>query len=371
MQKENNPEHFILYGGKVSYYTGKARAFLRYKGIPYREVLASREVYKTIILPTVGYPVIPVVRTPEGEIIQDTSDIIDRLDARFLEASVFPSSPLQKLIALLFEVFGDHWLVLPAMHYRWNFKEQNFDYIIREFGSLNLPGESEAVHLKVGEKISHTFNGMLPMLGVNEKTIPGIEKFYLAFLQDFHHHLYQHPFLLGSRPSIGDFGLLGPLFAHLYRDPYPGLIMKSRAQKVADWVERMNEPEPGSGHFLEDDEIPETLLPIIRTIFKEMVPAMLECIRQTEAWLEAHPGQEIPRVIGTQAITIGGHTGEQMTQPFNQWMFQHPLEFYQSLEGEEKDRADRFLKEVDGYEPMQYRIKRRLKRKSYLLVPAE
>ena len=40
------------------------------------------------------------------------------------------------------------------------------------------------------------------------------------------------PFLLGHRPSIGDFGLLAPIYAHLYRDPVPGFILRTR------WVYR-------------------------------------------------------------------------------------------------------------------------------------
>ena len=44
------------------------------------------------------------------------------------------------------------------------------------------------------------------------------------------------PFLLGHRPSIGDFGLLAPIYAHLYRDPVPGFILRTRW--VYKWVYR-------------------------------------------------------------------------------------------------------------------------------------
>jgi hypothetical protein len=35
---------------------------------------------------------------------------------------------------------------------------------------------------------------------------------------------------------------MGPLYAHLARDPYPSVLMKQQAQRVWRWVERMNAP---------------------------------------------------------------------------------------------------------------------------------
>src|SRR5262245_56944377 len=43
-----------LIGAEVSYYTGKVRAYLRYKDIPFEEVLATRETYRDVILPRTG-----------------------------------------------------------------------------------------------------------------------------------------------------------------------------------------------------------------------------------------------------------------------------------------------------------------------------
>src|SRR6056297_2621150 len=100
MQQHAN---YRLYGGEISYYSGKMRAYLRHKGIPFDEYTATREVYKEVILPRVGWPVIPVVVTPDDETLQDSSDIIDALEQRFPEPAVYPEGPCQKLAALLLE----------------------------------------------------------------------------------------------------------------------------------------------------------------------------------------------------------------------------------------------------------------------------
>ena len=86
--------------------------------------------------------------------------------------------------------------------------------------------------------------------------IPAIEQSYRRLLGELDAHFRDHDFLFGGRPSIGDFGLIGPMYAHLYRDPYPGKLMRETAPNVAAWVERMQSPEPVDGDFLADDGFP-------------------------------------------------------------------------------------------------------------------
>ena len=47
-----------------------------------------------MILEHTGMAFIPVVTTPEGEIWQDTSEILDRLEVRHPSPLLMPSSPL-------------------------------------------------------------------------------------------------------------------------------------------------------------------------------------------------------------------------------------------------------------------------------------
>ena len=53
----------ILYGAEFSLYSGKARCYLRYKQVPFDEVLSSLSVYKQTIIPNTGVRFIPVVDT--------------------------------------------------------------------------------------------------------------------------------------------------------------------------------------------------------------------------------------------------------------------------------------------------------------------
>ncbi len=63
------------YGSEASLYSGKTRAYLRYKDIPFEDVDATARIYRKVIVPNVGRPIIPVLETPDGEILQDTTVI--------------------------------------------------------------------------------------------------------------------------------------------------------------------------------------------------------------------------------------------------------------------------------------------------------
>jgi len=346
------PQKHILYGTEFSLYTGKVRAYLRYKGIPFEEKLSTLNVYRKVIIPKTGVRFIPVLQTPDDEYIQDTTDIIDTLEPRFSERSVYPVNPKQRLVALLFELLGDEWLLIPAMHYRWNFPEQNERFIMGEFGSIIAPWAPAIARRFAGRQLAKNFSGMLPMLGITDKSIPAIEAWYEEFLGQLDTHFAQHSYLLGERASIGDFGLMAPLYAHLYRDPAPGKLMRRIAPNVARWVERMNQPQPGIGDWLADDEVPDTLLPILRRQFAEQFPFLQSTADALCHWRTENPNRKIPRSIGTHAFSLGAVQEQRALIPFSLWMAQRPLDYYASLSGKNRAAVKGFLQSVHGQESM-------------------
>jgi glutathione S-transferase len=355
---------YIVYGGDHSLFTGKLRAYMRYKGLNWEERTATREVYREIILPRIGAPIVPVLEMAAGEYVQDTTDIIDFLESRHPEAPIYPDTPVQRLVALLFELFGDEWLVIPAMHYRWSVLDQQREFILSEFGRMSSPEASHEEQVAIGERTSQAFAGMVPALGITEDTIPGIEAAYLELLDQLDRHFSDHEFLLGSRPCIGDYGLMGPLYAHLARDPVPKALMQERAPNVYAWVQRMNGPAPLAGMFLPDDTVPETLLPILATQCRDQLPDVLDVIRNNSAWLADNPGGSIPRFLGMHPFTFGSAKGERVIGSYAQWLFQRPWAHYHSLEGDERKDADELLRRVGGHAALNTPVERWLERKS-------
>ncbi|MFT6285249.1 MAG: glutathione S-transferase [Arenicella sp.] len=359
---------YTLYGAPMSLYTGKARAYLIFKGLHYTEVFSSLKVYKNIIVPNTGVRFVPVLKTPENEYLQDTAQIIDTLERRHPERSVMPTTAKQKLISYLFEIWADEWLVIPAMHYRWN--KANFPFIYQEFGKVIAPSMPGFIRAFIGKKIGAKFKGFVPMLGITDNSIPAIENWYenhvLPLLDK---HFAEHDYLLGSKPCLGDFGLMGPLYAHLYRDPAPGALMRKTAPNVAKWVERMNQTQDIEGEFLADDVIPDSLLDLLTRMFKEQWPVLTNTVKSLDTWIEQNPKiSEIPRTIGNHNFIIGDITEQRAIGTFHQWKVQRIVDCYQQFDEQQKRLVDTFLESVGGLDSMQIHIKKRLSRVNNKLV---
>eukprot|EP00775_Hariotina_reticulata_P009460 gene9462-9625_t len=231
---------YVLIGSDHSLFTGKLRVYLMYKGIPFEQMTASKDAYLQVIVPRTGVTFIPVLVCPDRtSVLQDTHAIIQNLEQRFPQYPILPSTPCQSLTSQLLELYGDEWLLLPAMHYRWSFPEQ-LQLLLYQFGATNSPTAPYKQQLAIGRKVSARFSSMLPALGITEASIPAIQNRFHWQLAVLQHHLEQHQFLLSnSSPCSGEFGLMGPLFAHLFKDPVPQAIIKMHAPLVANWVERV------------------------------------------------------------------------------------------------------------------------------------
>ncbi|WP_086931264.1 glutathione S-transferase N-terminal domain-containing protein [Agarilytica rhodophyticola] len=369
-------QNYTLYGTEFSLYTGKARAYLRYKNIEFNEVFSSLKVYKNIIIPNTGVRFIPVVKMPDGAYFQDTSAIIDTIEARETERPVIPIGPKQKLVSYLFELFADEWLVIPAMHYRWN--HDNSMQIYREFGQVAFPRMPHFVQNFVGRKLSKKFSGYLPMLGVNDQTRDAIEQWFeQEVLVQLDAHFAKHRYLLGDAATLGDFALMGPLSGHLLHDPAPKKMILGKAANVVRWDQELKAPPKPVGALPTNDEIPETLLPLLTGMFRDQWPVLINTVAAIAEFYNHQSSHQsagdnnhkpIPRALGECDFTIAGVAGKRKMLSFHQWKVQRVLDCYHSLHGEEKQSVDTLLHKVGGFDFMQQQIKHRVKRNNNKLV---
>ena len=255
---------YTLYGAPHSLYTGKVRSYLRKQGIAYVEKSPSDPAFRSEILPQIGRSIIPVLVCPDGRVVQDSVDIFAHLEAQGVRLTAKPPGLKQQLLAHIVELYASLGMTRHAMHYRWSYLADQEAFLLDAFGA----GAGTDAAVKVMSRMA----SYLPPLGVTSATAPLIEASYEALLGILEAHFARHPYLLGAQPSLGDYGLLGPMFAHLGRDPVPAGIMKRKAPKVFRWVERMNAPDldmpeyrAQPAGYLAGDEIPDTLAPCCRT----------------------------------------------------------------------------------------------------------
>ena len=96
-------------------------------------------------------------------------------------------------------------------------------------------------------------------------------------------------------------------------------------------------------------------------------------IRAVADWIDGHPGESPPRAIGMHGFTLdtgNGETvsGERAIFPFDQWMFQRPLDCFQKL-GEKDQGIVRKMLAMAGAEGMlDIALKHRVTRRNFALV---
>ena len=387
-----NSKPYIFYGIELSLYAGKVRSYLRKKKLPFLERGTEHPGFAKATA-KLGKSVQPLIETPEGEIIQDTTEIIDFLEQRHPESSVYPEGPCQHLVALLLELFGDEGLTRPAMHYRWNFPEHNDEFLLPQFArgiSQSTLGQEDDNKTPSPDDIANMIQQFMrqhtiPALGVTATSIPAIESGYEELLDQLQLHFNEQPYLLGGKPSIGDFGMLAPLYAHLGRDPYPSGLMKRRAPSCYRWVERMNIADSGMAEFpdtteafLPNDEVPATIVPILQLMAQDYLPELLSLVASVDHWLTEHPeittGTPVPasqdgmgtaQPLGAHRFAIRGIEIDVAMRHYSLWMLSRVQDYYDQLEANDRANADNLLLKTGLTPLINARASRRIVRRDY------
>ena len=331
-------EPYRFYAAEVSYFSAKVRPALRAKGVPFEEIAPTPDVYRQVIVPRTGLAFIPVIVTPDDATLQDTSDILDELERRFPEPALYPTSPVQRVVAFLLEIYADEFLMLPAMHYRWSFPESEVQ-ARRDFASLG--GDAERA-----SRFADRMQRSLPLLGVVPASQPAIEAHLAELLAVLSDQFAAHEYLLGSRLSLADCALLGPLYAHLYLDAVPGRLLRETAPRVCAWIERANAGgDRGTGAFLPDDALAPTLRPLLELVGRDAAPLLLDTLRALEDWADANaePGATPPRAVGFHETCLRGARFSRYTSPYTLWMAQRVWDAQRALDARERAAVDAAL----------------------------
>ena len=294
---------------------------------------------------------------------------------------------MQRTVASLIGAFGSEGLLKMAMHYRWSYLNDQEKFLRAEFGRGLSESRDRAQRDAAAAPLMLAMQAYLPRVGITRETIPAIERSYGELLDILDAHFMLHPYILGGRPSDADFGLMGPLFAHLARDPYPCTLMKSRAPNVFRWTERMNTPDIFDGEFAEidacyprDDSIPETLEPLLTHIFKDWGPELFANADNYNAWVKGNPSlkpgdlvsaggdRRVHPSLGNISYVLGRQNLQSVAAPQALWHFDKALRRARALSGVAGKQFDALVQRTGGGGLMAITLARPLKRENYVLV---
>ena len=252
-------EAYRIIGAEMSPYSVKVRSYFRYKAIPHQWVLRNA-ASQTEFEKYAKMPIIPLVVTPEGAGIQDSTPIIDAMEKLFPEPSIHPDDAIARFVSALIEEFGDEWGNKWMFHYRW---ARDVDQISSagRIARMRGPAADEEKHEAFAGQVRARMVDRVWFVGSNEVTAPQIEAGFIGMLELLDAHLATRPYLFGGRPAYGDFGLWGQIY-EMWTDPTAGAIIGGGAPHVLDWVHRMLWPR-AEGAFESWTALAPTLMPIL------------------------------------------------------------------------------------------------------------
>ena len=321
---------YLFHGADVSYFSGKLRPALPQKNLWYREVVPN---LKEIVART-GVAFIPILVTPDGEAWQDTSTILDRLEAAHPSPPLYPTTPVQRVVAYLIELYGDEIGLLPAMHYRWSFEESaqkaRVDFAL---GSGNLAAAGQFADRMVQGKNSL---GVSAATRARDRGAPArAARRAVRALRAAPLPARRFDVARGLRPD-------GPVL----RPPVPrrgAATAAARERLPRLLLDRAHEPAAPRSAGLAPERRARRDPEARAAQHGGRRPAAPRCDPQIDAWADANPDAAPPRVIGTYETPYRDVKLSLLCRPYTLWMVQRPLDAYAALTAAERAQVDAAL----------------------------
>lgn len=249
-----------IFGAELSPYSVKVRSYYRYKGLPHRWIVRNSETmgeyqkYAKI-------PIVPLVVRADDTAIQDSTPILEALEAEHPEPGIHPPDPVAGFVSALIEEFGDEWGNKWMFHLRW---ARDVDQIASagRIAATMMAGASDEEVAATASQLRERMVGRVWFVGSNAQTGPQIERSFRDGLALLDAHLANRPYLFGARPAFADFGLWGQVY-EAWTDPTGSSLIEGSAPNVLDWVHRMTWPR-AEGDFEDWSTLEATLMPFLK-----------------------------------------------------------------------------------------------------------
>ena len=250
---------YRIFGAELSPYSIKVRSYFRYKGLPHewrRRSPANQDEFKRFA----KLPLVPLVVTPDDRGMQDSTPILETMEAQYPEPSIHPSDPIAAFVSVLLEEFGDEWGNKWMFHYRWARPVDQESGARRIAQGMNPDADEETLKAMTTQIMSRMVDRVW-FVGSSKQTAPQIEQSFLDAVDLIEAHLDGRDYLFGGRPALGDFGV-GFQMHQAWTDPTPGALVEERAPRTVAWVKRLVNPT-AEGDFEDWESLAPTLAPLL------------------------------------------------------------------------------------------------------------
>ncbi|MEL6238064.1 MAG: glutathione S-transferase, partial [Pseudomonadota bacterium] len=267
---------------------------------------------------------------PDGTIANDTTPLIYTLEERHEGRSIVPDDPGMAFLAHLIEDYADEWVTKAMFGYRW-LEEVDQKQMSRWLAVDSMKGGSLEKIQQFADYFTERQVGRMALVGCTRENFPLIEASTRRLLQALEEHVVNEQWLLGSKPSMAEFGLYGQL-SQLGTDPTAQEMMRADYPFTFRWLAHVDDASGIEGEW---DAPDADLKPVTKTILAEAGRCYVPFLLANAAAAEA--GEE------TFRIEVDG-------MPYEQGVFKYQLKCladlrarYAALPAAAKTRVDPIL----------------------------
>lgn len=295
---------FRLYGAEHSAFSQKLLTYLRYKGFDHTYIPRTAENAAEFTR-LARLPLIPLLVEADGRTAQDSTQIMERLDAAHPTPQVRPDDPAVGFLACLIEDWADEWLNKVSLHFRWADEADRAAAAQASVAAIYPQGAPDGA----AEVIAARMAAKLPVAGAGPENGPALEAALKEAVALLDAHLLARPFLFGGLPTCADFAVAAQV-SQLQKDARSAAVLRD-APWLTAYVTRMQAPQPEEGASYESlDALEPTLAPLLSRQIGGLYLAF------ADANAQAHAGG------GAIALEIGGHAFTQGPQRYAGRAFQ-------------------------------------------------
>ncbi len=331
---------FRIWQDYASPYSHKVMTYMNYKDIPYKRMQITMDVYMNEIVKLVGQSTIPVILTPDNQVMQDSTPIMEWFETQYTHKPAIPEDPRLAFCMWLLEEFADEYMPRLHMHTRWG-NEQNRQTMSHRIARGLTFGNASQDPKNLAPFLLGRQSGFDQHLGLaGEAVRNNVDQQILDLLAILEEHFKHHQFLLGFKPSLADFSLYGPLRIHLFNDPNSNEIMELNGPRTCRWMDTIFElgdnrgcvGQTEFGDWIDLNQgLPETLTKLLAFVGKTYIPF-------AKAGVEARKEK-----IKNFEVEVYGEVASFSSHVYRDWSFEQIQLRYQALGAKDKAFMDEVL----------------------------
>jgi len=311
-------EMYRIYGFELSYFTRKLEVALTMSGRPLerrpKSILMKRSLEHHS-----GTHQVPVMVTPDGRYLSDTTPIIEEFGDLGGGRHLFPEGEDGVLVRVI-EEWLDEWFPRTVIHYRWNF-EESARWASGRIAREVMPHVFRPMRPFARRSVAQWGHRAARALAVDSPAgHAGAERVTRRVLGALETQLKHTSFALGDRPTAVDAVLLGAMRAHLAADPVPRRVIEEYPEVFA-WAQApVHVPDSGElctfrapNHFA-------------RTILNEWPTECGQFLAKNRAALMAST-RVVPMCLEGTELTM-------LARPYTEWSRQHLVRWFNAQDSD-------------------------------------